>query len=274
MNSPSTTRVWSGVSKPACIQAILRKIQIANTAWPHENTAMKKMYDARRSGSNVSRARTSLPSSRVAFPRPVIPAVRTGIHPGFALACLVALTTATLPAMEDQPKPAAQPSVLEEGAALLRNDQKSTIGYKFTAARDLRVVGLGVLNLDGKGGVKGAGLDQPVRVGLWDSAGELLASSTISQGTGAGEKIASETIEPVSLKMDHEYYVGALFAPLSEDYFRNSGMDTESPVFTTDIFAVSPVYTEKEPGLIFPEFIVNQPGRAYLGPVLLFSPTN
>ncbi|RPJ10901.1 MAG: hypothetical protein EHM37_11985, partial [Deltaproteobacteria bacterium] len=196
---------------------------------------------------------------------------RTSRNLVFALASLAALTSAQWSAAADQQKPSAQPSVTDEGTSMLRNDQKSTIGYKFTARRDLMVTGLGVFNLDAKGDLKKNGLDKNVQVGLWDTKGKLLASVTLLPGAGKGEKIASTSVKEVLLLADHEYFVGALLTPLSKDYFRNCGVETAPPVFSPDIFAVAPAYTEKEPGLICPDFVVNQPDRAYLGPVLLYS---
>ena len=196
--------------------------------------------------------------------------IRTSRNLALALA-LAVLTSPQWSIAADHQKPSSQPSVTDEGTSALRNDQKSTIGYKFTAGRNLKVTGLGVLNLDSNGDLKKEGLDRSVQVGLWDIKGKLLASVSLPPGTGQGKKIASESLGEILLEEGEEFYVGALFMPLSKDYFRNCGTDAPPPVFSTKIHSVSPAYTEKEPGLICPDFVVDQPNRAYLGPILLFS---
>ena len=88
-----------------------------------------------------------------------------------------------------------------------------TYGYSITTSMTLNVTGLGVLDFGNDG------LTASHQVGLWNSAGALLASTTVAAGTGADQNIVSTSgagsfrvnnITPFSLTAG-TYTLGAVF---------------------------------------------------------------
>lgn len=104
-----------------------------------------------------------------------------------------------------------------------------TLGYSFTASTSFRVQGLGVFDAGGDGFLEGHD------VGLWDGAGNLLASTSLAQGTSgtliSGFRFAS--VSPLSLAAG-TYRVGAFFSNVPADplYFPNSGTVTAANGFS------------------------------------------
>jgi hypothetical protein len=92
------------------------------------------------------------------------------------------------------------------GSAFVTSDGPFSMGYLFQATTNLQVVGLGAFDF------LGDGLATSHQVGLWTSAGTLIASTTVQSGTASTlqghfryESIAS----PVTLTTGMTYVVGA-----------------------------------------------------------------
>jgi len=75
-----------------------------------------------------------------------------------------------------------------------------TIGWTFQPLTDILVTALGAFDYDLPVG--------PVYIGLWDSAGDLLASSTMTSSSTLVNQSRYETIVPVTLTLDQTYYLG------------------------------------------------------------------
>lgn len=94
----------------------------------------------------------------------------------------------------------------------------STRGYSFnvTNAGGINVTHLSIFDQDANG------LAEAHDVGIWDSSGNLLASTTISAGTASAldstGKFRTEAISPVFLSAGSDYAVGGLFELGSGDF--------------------------------------------------------
>jgi hypothetical protein len=73
------------------------------------------------------------------------------------------------------------------------------VGWTFQPTTDISVTALGVF----------AGLPSNLEVGLWNSSGDLLASSTIGSDATAFDQSLYESITPVSLMANQTYYLAA-----------------------------------------------------------------
>jgi len=76
------------------------------------------------------------------------------------------------------------------------------VGWTFQPTTDISVTALGVFD----------GLPANLKVGLWNSSGVLLASSTITASATSFNQSLYETITPVALSASQTYYVAA-FSP-------------------------------------------------------------
>ncbi len=82
-----------------------------------------------------------------------------------------------------------------------------TLGFEFQANANTKVVQLGAFD-DAQDG-----LGQSHDVGLWDSLGNLLASTTIGSGTSGAliNQFRYNDITPVSLTAGQDYFIGAVW---------------------------------------------------------------
>jgi hypothetical protein len=119
------------------------------------------------------------------------------------------------------------------------------LGYSFLANSPISVVSLGVYDADGDG------LAGSHDVGLWDSSGTLLASTTVPSGTGgslnAGFRFSS--IAPVVLSSGSTYYVGATALGEGDLWLEDPLSLTPAPEITYD----SRRYTSSSGSLVFPD---------------------
>ncbi|MBE3069098.1 MAG: DUF4082 domain-containing protein [Planctomycetes bacterium] len=102
-----------------------------------------------------------------------------------------------------------------------------TEGWRFTVNEDIRVMRLGVWDLSSDG------LNTSHDVGLWDPAGNLLASGTVAAGTAGAlvNDFRYVSITPVDLEAGHDYVIGALYVPSPmDDYIAGDSSNT----FTSD----------------------------------------
>lgn len=102
-----------------------------------------------------------------------------------------------------------------------------TLGYSFMANVNITATSLSAWDDRGDGFISG-----PLRVGLWDSAGNLLASTFVDVNDPlSGDGFRSRAIAPVSLTAGSVYVVGA--QNLSDNYYFNTfGNQTVAPEIT------------------------------------------
>lgn len=140
-----------------------------------------------------------------------------------------------------------------------------TVGWTFSLASAVRVDGLGVWDAD----ADGLGVD--VEVGLWNAAGSLLASTTITPGSTPlasahpGGRWLTQTVPSLTLGAGN-YVIGSVF-------FEDSPEGQVNPSFTTAAALTlgKPVWNLVTSGLAMPA--TDFPGDASVfGPTLLLSP--
>jgi Domain of unknown function (DUF4082)/PEP-CTERM motif len=94
-----------------------------------------------------------------------------------------------------------------------------TLGFEFTVSQNMAVTSLGVYDHDKNG------LASSSRVGLWDTSGNLLASTTVGAGT-AGELdgyFRYNSINPFNLTAGVNYVVGAYLNDMAASLFTAQG---------------------------------------------------
>jgi len=82
-----------------------------------------------------------------------------------------------------------------------------TLGWSFTVVDTINLVGLGVFD-DSQDG-----LADSHEVGLWDSGGNLLVSTTVASGTSSSltDKFRFESVTTTTLLAGQTYYIGGLW---------------------------------------------------------------
>jgi hypothetical protein len=109
---------------------------------------------------------------------------------------------------------AVVPGVFVFGTAAPLGNPPSTNGYSFSTSRTFTLAGLGVFdaNFDG--------LVDSHQVGLWDSLGTLISSTTVASGTGATftDGFRWNATGPITLAAG-SYRVGALFLTGNDPMF-------------------------------------------------------
>jgi hypothetical protein len=82
-----------------------------------------------------------------------------------------------------------------------------TLGWEFQANANITVTGLGIFD------ARLNGLIDSYAIGLWNSVGTLLVSTTIPSGTSAtlDDKFRMVSVAPTNLTAGNEYFIGALF---------------------------------------------------------------
>ena len=82
-----------------------------------------------------------------------------------------------------------------------------TLGWSFTANANINVVDLGVFD-DSQNG-----LVDSHQVGVWNSTGTLLVSTTVPSGTGAtlDDQFRMVGVSPIELLAGQQYFIGALY---------------------------------------------------------------
>lgn len=108
----------------------------------------------------------------------------------------------------------ATPGVTVSGNAQNVTNPPFTLGYSFTTSQNFNLVGLGVFDAGGDG------LIDRHDVGLWNSGGSLLASTTIASGTSANltSGFRWNSVTPLLLGAG-SYRVGALFLSGADPLF-------------------------------------------------------
>jgi hypothetical protein len=93
------------------------------------------------------------------------------------------------------------------------SDGPFTLGWSFTVNSGIDVTALGVFS-DSEDG-----LAESHDVGLWDSAGDLLASTTVDAGTvdPLDDQFRMVEIAPVALTAGSTYYIGAVWLDGADD---------------------------------------------------------
>jgi hypothetical protein len=123
------------------------------------------------------------------------------------------------------------------------NNGTWTLGYSFLVNTSINVTSLGVYDNGGDG------LLVSHDVGLWDSSGNLLASTTVAAGTAApldsGFRFSS--ISSVALSAGSTYYVGAVIG--FDDPWLQDPTVTSAP----EITYVSRQYEASSGSLVFPD---------------------
>lgn len=140
-----------------------------------------------------------------------------------------------------------------------------TVGWAFTANQPLIVAQLGFLDV-----TPADPLTQPHAVGLWDAAGNLLASVTIQPGSNLISGFRYEAITPVALIVGQTYVLGAFYDALNttaDGYVTGATTATFDPGITF----LGPRRDPDGPqtGLIFPS--VASAGNGRFGPNMLFA---
>jgi len=135
-----------------------------------------------------------------------------------------------------------------EGTATDFGGSVWNLGYSFTVNSDVTVFALG--NWAG-----GAPYPQEQQIGLWDSSGNLIASTFVSNSSTAVGQWEFSSIDPVSLSAGQTYVVGGQGGA---DYTGEVGSVTVDPSITyvTDLYTynsgangplVEPTLTENNP---------------------------
>ncbi len=137
----------------------------------------------------------------------------------------------------------------------------TAIGWQFTAKNDLTVTHLGVLDLEE------AGLQDRHTVGIFNSAGDLMISTTISNGLVGdvfADSVIYNAVDLTTLQKDETYYI--LADNWSEDSY-NYGWDSVN--FSDDIEWLN--YSQTSEGSIFStvQHLEGQPGN--LGPTFMYT---
>jgi len=134
-----------------------------------------------------------------------------------------------------------------------------TLGWSFTVGnQNLTVTDLGVYD-DG-----GAALLESHAVGIWDSAGNLVTSTTIASGTGAtletdsgGESWRDNTVAPVTLLAGQTYTIGAVWNNATDNLifsgalFTTSGITFDQNAFIAGGSLTDPTNTTGDTGSYF-----------------------
>lgn len=120
-----------------------------------------------------------------------------------ALGGLMAL--ALLPAAVQAQSPAV---TIDNATGQTLGNPPFTLGFSFTVNSDINVIALGFFD-DSQDG-----LVESHDVGIWDSGGNLLASSTVASGTAnpLTNQFRYVSIAPLLLSAGQSYAIGALFA--------------------------------------------------------------
>jgi hypothetical protein len=101
-----------------------------------------------------------------------------------------------------------------------------TLGWEFTANKSFQVVALGFFD------DRQDGLAESHPVGLWDSLGNLLASTTVATTDVLVNQWRYSGIVPVALTAGADYYVGALYTSGSDNvvFPGSSGVSTTANI--------------------------------------------
>jgi hypothetical protein len=132
-----------------------------------------------------------------------------------------------------------------------------TLGWDFTVNSTITVNGLGVFD-SGQDG-----LAESHAVGLWDSSGDLLASTTVGSGLSGTlvDQFRYNSIAPVTLSADQTYYVGAVWLDGADPMvFNATGLFT-NPSITYNASA----YVGGSSSLAFPSNLYSDT-TGYFGP--------
>lgn len=134
------------------------------------------------------------------------------------------------------------------GGMFISNDGSvGTWGYQFTVGADsVDVLSLGVCNWTEEG------LNNSHEVGLWDSQGNLLASTIISAGSNPNQFVYS-SITPVLLEASATYIIGASYIGHDSDLIGFSDSDNNgSPTYNSAVTFDADRYDSSLSGLTFP----------------------
>ena len=84
-----------------------------------------------------------------------------------------------------------------------------SVGWEFETTDRVKVTALGIWDSDGKG------LDVAVPVGIWNSAGKLLASTHLPSGTDARliDQFRYASIDPIELPSGQRFVIAVLYTP-------------------------------------------------------------
>jgi hypothetical protein len=137
------------------------------------------------------------------------------------------------------------------------------LGYSFIVNSPIAAVSLGVYD-------HGAdGLNGPHDVGLWNSAGVLLASTTVGAGSGAAldESYRFSAIAPLDLLAGQTYYVGATKVASDSDPWL---FDPLKVAAAPEITYESPRFQFYTGKLVFPD-LVGSATTGYFGGNLQFA---
>jgi hypothetical protein len=119
----------------------------------------------------------------------------------------------------------------------------SSIGYQFTVNSNVSVNALGMFT---DGGTVGG----PEQVGLWDTAGNLLASTSVQPGDPVVGLFQYDFISPVALSAGSSYLVAGV-----GNYTFGEGFVTDPRItYTNDVWA------DNGQGLVFPNLVEGTPG--------------
>jgi hypothetical protein len=137
-----------------------------------------------------------------------------------------------------------------------------TLGWRFTVNQDIIVTQLGFFDP-----TPGDPLSQVHDVGLWTSAGVLLASTTVQTNSPLTDSFRFEPVSPVQLFAGNLYVIGAEFYPPNLDTYRQF-----IPTVTTapQINFVGDTLSGPNTGFSFPGAFTNNKGR--IGPNFQFTP--
>jgi hypothetical protein len=144
-------------------------------------------------------------------------------------------------------------------------DEVFTYGWTFTPTTALTLVSLGVYD-DGRDGLIVAH-----DVGLWDSSGTLLTSTTIGAGTASGliGDFRYNAVAGLTLAAGATYTIGTTHYALGGDryQFAPSSVDADSRIGFIGGVRSDILYGTTSPGLIFPTL---SPNTGRFGPNFLF----
>lgn len=139
-----------------------------------------------------------------------------------------------------------------------------SLGYKFHVNADVTAVGLGTFDFGADG------LVGPQQVGLWDSSGNLLASTFVDNSSALEGVWRFKSIAPVALGAGQSYYVASQGG---EGYTFSPSDLTVDPSITFEQDAWHYVGSTDASPLAFPDMTLGTVGF-FGGNVLLGAPTS
>jgi hypothetical protein len=148
------------------------------------------------------------------------------------------------------------------------------LGFRFSVNEPIEVYQLGVWNADSSLGGE-EGLSSPHRVGLWNSSGDLMTSTTVfpATGTKVGDWTYARTW-PAVLFPGRVYTAGVQYTSIDRDFYISSASNVYSHPSVTWLESTFPAATDlgfTYPASGSPSFGRFGPNVLFVDPLLIFA---